>query len=82
MICEELGRHETKIQEVSEDITSWKKFVLTDKTSLEEEITQKDEEKGKKTLKVEATQTGCVAMHLRCVKSSIFPSGLRCCHAH
>jgi len=40
-----------KIEETSEDITSWENFVSNPTTSLEEENTRKDEEKGKKAQK-------------------------------
>jgi hypothetical protein len=55
---EELGRHGMEIQKVLKDITSSRNFVSSPKTSLEEENIQKDEEKGKNTLKVEAMRPG------------------------
>ena len=53
---EEFGRHGIKIQEAFEDLKSWGNSIPSPKTSLEEENSQKDEEKGKNALEVEATR--------------------------
>jgi len=66
----ELGRQAMKIQEASEDITSWENSVPSSKTSLEEEHTQKDEEKGKNTLKAETTRPN-VLSHTLGVQNSV-----------
>ena len=62
---EELGRHEIKIQEAFEDITSSGNSIPSRKASLEEETLKKTTKKkeGKNALEAEVTRPECAATH-------------------